>query len=123
MGLWSKKSTIEDVNLTGGVDNSASVNGGMNTMFFSNQLKQRTMFIKKMSLGSMADIGEIQGEISDGNLTIIDVADFVTSGEFTVLELKRAIEQIRGTCKKLGGMLARLGERYLLATPNENLRF
>ena len=89
----------------------------------ASQLKsQRVTLIKKMQLNTIKDIQAIQGEISDGNMTIIDVAGFITSGEFSVLELKRAIEQIKLTCKNLGGAIARLGDRYLVATPNPNLQ-
>ena len=94
-----------------------------NAMNLTNQLKKRTTMVKKMSLSNLNDIQLIQGELSDGNLTIVDVSGFVTSGEFSILELKRAIEQIRGTCRKLGGALARLGDRYLIATPNEHMKF
>jgi len=89
----------------------------------ASQLKsQRVTLIKKMQLNTINDIQAIQGEISDGNMTIIDVAGFITSGEFSVLELKRAIEQIKITCKKLGGAIARLGDRYLVTTPNQSLQ-
>nr|MDO8118147.1 cell division protein SepF [Candidatus Sigynarchaeota archaeon] len=91
-------------------------------LHFSNQLNKRTVFVKKMNLATINDIQSIQTEIDSGNITIIDVSGFITSGEFTVLELKRAVEQIRGTCKKLGGALARLGDRYIVATPNEHVQ-
>lgn len=93
------------------------------TFDLASQLKsQRVTLIKKMQLNTINDIQAIQGEISEGNMTIIDVAGFITSGEFTVLELKRAIEQIKVSCKKLGGAIARLGDRYLVATPNPSLQ-
>lgn len=116
MKLWPRKNKNDDLAdaMTPYQDNAS--------LAFSNQLKQRTTFIKKIALNTINDIQFIQDEIQDGNLTIIDVAGFVTSGEFDILELKRSIEQIRGTCKKLGGTLARLGDRFLLATPNENLQ-
>ncbi|MHA1699881.1 MAG: cell division protein SepF, partial [Promethearchaeota archaeon] len=91
--------------------------------FFVDQLKQRTMFVKKLALNTMNDIPVIQNELSNGNITIVDVTGFVSAGEFTILELKRAIEQIRGTCRRLGGSLARLGERFLIATPNDKVQF
>lgn len=116
MGLWSSRNDSGE-NPSKGIDAPAG-----NPMLFSNQLKQRTTMIKKLSLGTLNDIASIKEEISSGNMAIIDVAQFVTSGEFSILELKRAIEQIRGTCKQLGGMLARLGDRYLIATPHEQLR-
>ena len=89
----------------------------------ANPLKtSRVTLVKKMQLNTINDIQAIQGEISGGNMTIIDVAGFVTSGEFSVLELKRAIEQIRLSCKNLGGAIARLGDRYLVTTPNPTLQ-
>ena len=104
-------------------DGLAEMNLIDNTLDLASQLKsQRVTLIKKMQLNTINDIQAIQGEISEGNMTIIDVAGFVTSGEFSVLELKRAIEQIKLACKKLGGAIARLGDRYLVATPNPTLQ-
>ena len=99
-------------------------NGGMQAdpFAFVNQASQHVMFVKKLALNQVDDITLIQQDISDGNLAIIDVAGFISSGQYSVLELKRAIEQIRGTCKNLGGALARLGDRYLVATPNDRAR-
>ncbi|MHA1791146.1 MAG: cell division protein SepF [Promethearchaeota archaeon] len=116
MVLWQKKNKLN-------IGSSDVINqASPDNFLFTEQLKQRTTFIKKMSLSKLGDIQSIQNEIKDGNMTIIDVAGFITCGEFTVLELKRAIEQIRGTCKGLGGALVRLGDRYLIATPNDKLR-
>ncbi|MBN2152799.1 MAG: cell division protein SepF [Candidatus Lokiarchaeota archaeon] len=92
------------------------------SLSFPSQHRQHVTNVRKMPLNTIGDIAAIQGEISSGNLAIIDVAGFITSGEFSILELKRAIEQIRGTCKKLGGAVARLGDRYLVATPNEQIQ-
>mgnify|MGYP006289746273 CR=1 FL=1 len=104
-------------------ENNVKLNqGASESSMFIDPLKQRTTFIKKMSLTNIKDIQVIQGEISEGNMTIIDVAGFITSGDYSMLEMKRAIEQIRGTCKQLGGALARLGNRYLVATPNNKMQ-
>lgn len=83
---------------------------------------QHVMFVKKLALNHLDDILPIQSEIEGGTMAIIDVAGFISAGQFSVLELRRAIEQIRGTCKALGGALARLGDRYLIATPNDKTR-
>jgi len=113
---WSKKGNLDDAT------EELDAPQPSPPMLLANQLKQRSTMVKKINLMTVNDIQVIQNEIQDGNMAIIDVAGFVTSGEFTILELKRAIEQIRGTCRLLGGALARLGDRYLLATPNERLQ-
>ncbi|MFX0101190.1 MAG: hypothetical protein ACFFCS_16565, partial [Candidatus Hodarchaeota archaeon] len=72
MKLWPRKSKNDDfLDAMDPYDDSASLT-------FSNQLKKRTTFIKKIALNTIADIQFIQDEICDGNLTIIDVAGFVT---------------------------------------------
>ena len=114
MVSWPKKEKFDDL--------ADEIDAPQPSLQLANQLKQRSTLVKKINLMNVNDIQKIQGEIEEGNMAIIDVAGFVTSGEFTILELKRAIEQIRGTCAQLGGALARLGDRYLLATPNERLQ-
>ena len=116
MVSWSKKGKPDDP------AEEFDVNQPNAPIMLADQLKTRSTMIRKMNLTSVNDIQKIKGEIEEGNMAIIDVAGFVTSGEFTILELKRAIEQIRSTCAALGGALARLGDRYLLATPNERLQ-
>ncbi len=116
MVLFSKKNKLSDDDPDGDMCLP-------NTMLnLTNQHRQRSILVKKMNLTNINDIQAIQSEIDGGNMAIIDVSGFITSGEFTVLELKRAVEQIRGTCKKLGGALARLGDRYIVATPNEHVQ-
>jgi SepF-like predicted cell division protein (DUF552 family) len=120
MVSWIKKSKIDGID----DDDAGSTSAGLQKPFdLAGQLKQqRATLVKKMQLNTINDIAAIQGEISEGNLAIIDVTGFITSGEFSILELRRAIEQIRGTCKQLGGAIARLGDRYLVATPNQALQ-
>nr|MDO8114212.1 cell division protein SepF [Candidatus Sigynarchaeota archaeon] len=115
---WSRKNKVDDSD--DGDAETCMIDTSLN---LASQLKQQhSLFVKKLQLNTINDIQAIQNEISEGNMAIIDVAGFITSGEFTVLELKRAIEQLRGTCKKLGGALARLGDRYLVATPNDRMQ-
>ncbi len=119
MVSWLKKGKTDGTEDDEGDMDPAEIAAPLN---FPIQHKQQVTNVRKVQLNTINDIAAIQGEISSGNLAIIDVAGFITSGEFSILELKRAIEQIRGTCKKLGGAVARLGDRYLVATPNERIQ-
>ncbi len=119
MVSWLKKGKTDGVEDDNDDMDPAGFTAPLN---FPSQNKQQFTQVKKVQLNTINDIATIQGEISGGNLAIIDVSGFITSGEFSILELKRAIEQIRGTCKKLGGAIARLGDRYLVATPNEQMQ-
>nr|MDO8088369.1 cell division protein SepF [Candidatus Sigynarchaeum springense] len=118
MVSWLKKGKTEGTDCDGDGFDPAEISAPLS---FASQQKPVTQ-VRKVQLNTIGDIATIQGEISGGNMAIIDVAGFITSGEFSILELKRAIEQIRGTCKKLGGAIARLGDRYLVATPNERIQ-
>ncbi|MEX2683777.1 MAG: cell division protein SepF [Candidatus Sigynarchaeota archaeon] len=118
MVSWLKKGKTEGTDDSSGDFDPAEIPAPLS---FPSQQQPITQ-VRKVQLNTINDIAKIQGEISGGNLAIIDVAGFITSGEFSILELKRAIEQIRGTCKKLGGAIARLGDRYLVATPNERIQ-
>ena len=60
-----------------------------------------------------------QVEVADFRIPENDI--FNTSIEVPE-ELKRAIDQLRHSCKELGGSIGRIGDRLLIITPNPYIR-
>ena len=79
-------------------------------------------YIKTMSLRSLSQVPNVQDELRRGNILILDTLEMLNQGEAVLLEFKRALEQIKGTVRELGGSIGRLGEQYIIATPNPHLK-
>lgn len=79
-------------------------------------------YIKTVSLRSISQVCDVQDELRRGNILILDTLEILSQGETAILEFKRALEQIKGTVRELGGSLGRLGEQYIIATPNPHLK-
>lgn len=79
-------------------------------------------YIKTLPFQSLNQVASAQDELRRGNILILDANEFLNQGEDKVLEFKRGLEQIRGTVKELGGSIGRLGEQYIIATPNPHLK-
>jgi len=79
-------------------------------------------YIKTIALRSLTQVVDIQDELRRGNIIILDSIEILRQGESSVVEFKRALEQIKGTVRELGGSIGRLGEQYIIATPNPHLK-
>ena len=79
-------------------------------------------YIKTFPFKSLNQVADIQDDLRRGNILILDTLEFLSQGETAILEFKRGLEQIRGTVRELGGSLGRLGEQYIIATPNPHLK-
>jgi len=104
---------------------NSSVEQMMVTMQKLGAFKNSTVgftYIKTVPFDSLDQVPSAQDELRRGNILILDAIDFLTQGETRILEFKRALEQIRGTVKELGGSIGRLGEQYIIATPNPHLK-
>lgn len=79
------------------------------------------IYIKSMELHSLVDIEEVSNELRDGNIVIIDISSLMNQDP---VELKRAIDQVKGICQTIGGDVGRLTESKVIATPKfVNIQF
>ncbi|MHA1731510.1 MAG: cell division protein SepF [Promethearchaeota archaeon] len=81
-----------------------------------------TTVVKSLALKNLDQVPEVKRELKSGNMLILDAAALMENTEFSIIELKRAIEQVRAFVKELGGSMGRLGDQYLILTPSPNLR-
>ena len=74
-------------------------------------------YIKSLPLMSLDQVPSIGEEIRSGNIIILDTEP-MNSSKNQLIDLKRAIDQIRGITRESGGDLAQLGEsHYIVITP------
>ncbi len=74
-----------------------------------------TIYIKSYKLRGLGDIRDISKELSDGHILIVDIG---LLAEREPLELKRAVDQIKGILRGVGGDIAGISERKILIAPS-----
>nr|MDO8082532.1 cell division protein SepF [Candidatus Freyarchaeota archaeon] len=79
------------------------------------------VYIKSIPLLTLSDIPRIAEELKSGNIIIIQIRQFIQR-EQSNNELKRAVDQLRGVCRQIGGDIAQLGNEYILVTPGPYIR-
>ncbi len=72
------------------------------------------VYIKSMKLRGLGDIRDISKQLSEGHILIVDIG---LLAEREPLELKRAIDQIKGILRGVGGDIAGISERKILIAP------
>ena len=70
--------------------------------------------VKSTQLQSLVDVQGIADELRAGNIMIVDISPLMNQDP---AELKRAIDQLKGICRGIGGDIGRLTESKVIATP------
>lgn len=76
--------------------------------------KLEPVYVKSMELSSLVDVQEVSDELRAGNIMILDISTLMNQDP---AELKRAIDQLKGICRAIGGDVGRLTESKVIATP------
>jgi len=88
------------------------------TMGFSREfsaLKQSFM-IKKYDFSSLEQIEDIKKQLLNRNILIVNAKEILQNIDVT--KLKRGIEDLKLFLRDNGGSMGRLGDQYLILTPN-----
>jgi hypothetical protein len=72
------------------------------------------VYVKSMELSSLIDVQEVSNELRAGNIIVLDIGTLMNQDP---AELKRAIDQLKGICRAIGGDIGRLTESKVIATP------
>ena len=75
-------------------------------------------YVKPVKLRSLADVQRINQELNEGNIVLGDITPLLNRDP---QELKRAIDQLKGICRGIGGDIIGIGESKILVTPT-NIR-
>lgn len=85
-------------------------------------LSQKRVSLSLSRFKDISDVDFIKLELRRGNIVFLDVNDFIRRESNEVLDLKRAIDQIRGFCNEIGGDIGRVGDSLLIITPNNRIK-
>lgn len=88
------------------------------TMGFSRDLSslKQSFLIKKYDFSSLEQIDEIKKELLGRRILIVNTKTLLDNVD--VSKLKRGIEDLKSFLRENGGSMARIGEEYLILTPN-----
>jgi SepF-like predicted cell division protein (DUF552 family) len=78
--------------------------------------------IKRYKFSSINQMDDIKKQLMGRNILIINAQEILDSGKIQILELKRLIDELKSFVKELGGSIARLGDQYLILTPNSYVK-
>ena len=73
------------------------------------------VYVKSLKLRGLGDIRDISKQLSEGHILIVDIG---LLAEREPLELKRAVDQIKGILRGIGGDIAGISERKILIAPS-----
>jgi len=88
------------------------------TMGFSREFSalKESFYIKKYDFSNLEQVEEIKKELLGKRILILNATDILKNIDIT--QLKRGIEDIKSFLRENGGSMARLGDQYLILTPN-----
>jgi len=88
------------------------------TMGFSREFSSlnQSFTIKKYDFSSLEQVEEIKKQLLGKRILILNAKDLLKNIDIT--KLKRGIEDLKSFLRENGGSMARLGDEYLILTPN-----
>jgi len=72
--------------------------------------------IKKYDFSDLNQVDDIKKQLLGRKILLINAKDVLENAEIS--ELKRCIEELKVFLRENGGSMARLGDQYLILTPN-----
>jgi SepF-like predicted cell division protein (DUF552 family) len=110
MGRWGKK------------DHHELLGSPQETMGFSKEYSSllQNFVIKKYDFSDLDQVEDIKKQLLGKRILIINAKRILENVD--VSELKRGIEELKSFLRENGGSMGRLGDQYLILTPNANVK-
>lgn len=108
--LWGKR------------DDNVLLGSPQETMGFSKEYSSllQNFTIRKYDFTNLNQVQDIKKQLLKRKILIINAKDIL---EFVdVSELKRTIEELKSFLRENGGSMGRLGDQYLIMTPNAQVK-
>jgi len=92
------------------------------TMGFSKEYSSllHNFIIRKYDFSDLAQIKDIKKQLLGRRILILDAKEILKN--IDISELKRGIEDIKTFLRNNGGSMGRLGNQYLILTPNAHIK-
>ncbi len=108
--FWAKK------------DNNELLGSPQETMGFSKEYSSllQSFTIRKYDFTNLNQVDDIKNQLLKRKILIINAKEILEYADVT--ELKRCIEELKSFLRENGGSMGRLGDNYLIMTPNANVK-
>lgn len=92
------------------------------TMGFSKELSalKHNFLIRKFDFTSLEQVEQIKKELLNRKILIVNAQELLKNVDVT--QLKRGIDDLKVFLRENGGSMARLGDQYLIMTPNSLIK-
>jgi SepF-like predicted cell division protein (DUF552 family) len=80
----------------------------------------QNFIIKKYDFSSLDQIEDIKRQLLGKRILIINATEILESSDIS--EVKRVIEELKAFLRENGGSIGRLGDQYLIVTPNSYVK-
>ncbi len=78
--------------------------------------------IKQYELKAIEQVEDIKKQLRGRKILIINAKDLLEKQTLTIEELKHAVEQIKTCLSETGGSIGRIGDQFLILTPNSHIK-
>ena len=108
--LWGKK------------DDNELLGSPQETMGFSKEYSSllQNFTIRKYDFTNLNQVEDIKNQLLKRKILILNAKDILENVD--VSELKRGIEDLKSFLRENGGSMGRLGDHYLIMTPNTHVK-
>jgi hypothetical protein len=79
--------------------------------------------IKAQKLTDLTDLIRIENDLLSGQLIFLQMADFFNKFDQDIVTLKETLDKMRDLTLKNGGSMARIGDEFLVLSPNASYMF
>ncbi|MBD3196421.1 MAG: DUF552 domain-containing protein [Candidatus Lokiarchaeota archaeon] len=112
------------VNLFGKKEENDYLESPKETLGFSKELASafQDFIIKKFDFLDLSQIDEIKTQLKNRRILIINAKEILEGGKIKLLELKQVIDELKTFLRSLGGSIGRIGDNYMILTPNSQVR-
>jgi SepF-like predicted cell division protein (DUF552 family) len=78
--------------------------------------------IKKYDLKALEQVEDVKKQLRGRKILIINAKELLENQTLTIEELKHAIDQIKASLSETGGSIGRIGDQFLIITPNSHIK-
>jgi SepF-like predicted cell division protein (DUF552 family) len=80
----------------------------------------QNFIIRKYDFSNINQVDDIKKQLLGRKILLINAKEVLENGE--VSQLKSCIEELKGFLRENGGSMGRLGDHYLILTPNNHVK-
>jgi len=82
----------------------------------------QNFLIKKYDLTSIEQMGDVKKQLLGRKILIVNAKEILENRKIPIEDLKKAMDDLKTYLAESGGAIGRIGENYLIITPNAQIK-